>query len=69
MRKPNTTPDGALACAFGWPWMGQLFWCPWCEAEADRLDQEFQAAVARGEMDAQGYTPNDRRAQKRKGTV
>lgn len=59
-RAPNTTEDGGLACAFGEPWMGPH---PLCEAEVDRSIREFHAAVARGEYDAEGYTPAERRMQ------
>ncbi len=32
-RKPNTTLDGQLACAFGEPWLGPHFICQaWVEA-------------------------------------
>jgi hypothetical protein len=41
MTDPNMTPDGELACAFGWPWLmhfaGPLFACPHCAAESARL--------------------------------
>lgn len=40
-RRPNTTDDGQLACAFGWLWLdhfrGPLFACPFCAAESARL--------------------------------
>lgn len=32
--KPNTTPDGGLACAFGEPWCGPH---PLCQAETARI--------------------------------
>ncbi len=52
--------SAALTCAFSEPWMGPH---PLCEAETDRACQQFAEAVARGEFDAQGYTPNERKAQ------
>lgn len=56
------------ACAFG---PGDLTWdgphhCAECAAEVERAHQEFQAAVARGEYDAQGYTPAERNALRRR---
>ena len=52
-----------LVCANGEPWMGPH---PLCEAEAERTCQRFDDAVARGEFDAQGYTPNERIAQRKR---
>lgn len=53
-----------LVCAFGEPWIGPH---PKCAAYADELDRQFDAAVAAGKYDQDGYTPADRRAeQKRK---
>ena len=53
-----------LVCAFGEPWMGPH---PLCEAETDRKCARFEAAVLAGTYDAQGYTPNERKAMARKG--
>lgn len=52
--------QAALTCSNGEPWMGPH---PICEAETARHCAEFDAAVARGEYDAEGYTPNERKAQ------
>lgn len=52
--------DTGLTCAFGEPWMGEH---PLCDAETARACERFAEAVARGEFDADGYTPNERRAQ------
>lgn len=62
-RAPNTTPDGALACAFGEPWLGPH---PLCEAETERACQQFDVAVAAGTYDEQGFTPLERAAQSRR---
>lgn len=62
-RAPNTTADGALACAFGEPWMGSH---PLCEAETERACRQFDAEVAAGKYDAEGYTPFERAAQRRR---
>lgn len=40
--------------------------CEGCKADTAKGVEEFNAAVARGEMDEQGYTPNERKAQARK---
>jgi hypothetical protein len=43
-KKPaiNVTPDGELACAYGWPWLdrwrGPLFECPHCGKAAPAGD-------------------------------
>ena len=50
----------ALVCAFGEPWLGPH---PRCEQEGTRLCALFDAAVARGACDTDGYTPGDRLAQ------
>lgn len=62
-RQPNTTVDGALACAFGEPLMGPH---PLCDAETERACRDFGAAVAAGTYDAEGYTPLERAAQTRR---
>ena len=53
-----------LVCAFGLPWDLHLngAGCLFCQAEAERLQDAFQAAVRRGEWDEQGYTPSERRS-------
>jgi hypothetical protein len=56
-----TTP----VCAFGIP-SARHPGCLWCAAEVARLCAEFTQAVERGEYDAHGYTPADRRAQARR---
>jgi len=55
-----------LTCSFGIPW-SQHPGCPWCAAEGARLAALFAEAVARGESDAEGYTPAERRAQQKRG--
>lgn len=55
-----------MTCAFGIPWDVCMRGCLWCAAECERLSEAFKAAVARGEFDEQGYTSNERKAQKRK---
>lgn len=62
-REPNTTIDGALACAFGEPWLGPH---PLCEAETERACLAFDADVAAGKYDAEGYTPAERAASDRR---
>lgn len=49
-----------LTCALGEDWEGAH---PRCEQETARARVDFAEAVARGEFDAEGYTPNERRAQ------
>ena len=51
-----------LTCAFGEPWMGPH---PLCDAETDRACAEFARLVAAGKYDADGYTPNERKAQQK----
>jgi hypothetical protein len=61
-----------MTCAFGTPWAEHapfappLFACAGCRDESSRLSAEFHAAVARGEFDAEGYTPAERKAQQRR---
>lgn len=62
-RQPNTTVDGAPACAFGEPVGGPH---PLCEAETERACRQFAADVAAGVYDEQGYTPLERAAQQRR---
>lgn len=57
---------GQPTCSFGHPFPCGP--CDDCLAETERLSQEFEAAVARGEYDAEGYTPNERKAQARRRT-
>ncbi len=47
-----------LVCAFDEPWEGPH---PLCDSANERSCAEFWAAVARGEFDAEGYTPTERR--------
>lgn len=56
-------PEKPLTCALGEPWIGDH---PLCDAEVDRACREFDAAVIAGIYDAQGYTPNERKAQQKK---
>lgn len=62
-RTLNTTPDGALACAFFEPWRGPH---PRCDAHSRALRARFEADVAVGVYDTDGYTPSDRAAQTRR---
>lgn len=55
--------DGGLVCAFGEPWMGPH---PLCDADTERGCVEFTRLVAAGVYDAQGYTPNERKAQQKR---
>jgi hypothetical protein len=59
-----------LTCFFGEPWGygPDRTWLshPRCDEETARACRAFDAAVARGEFDADGYTPKERRAQKRR---
>lgn len=52
-------------CAFGETGLGWLgpHHCLQCMLEVVRACQAFDAAVARGEFDAEGYTPKERRVQ------
>lgn len=59
----------SLVCAFGVPWLhhvtpptGTGLGCLLCAAEEERLLAVFDAGVASGTHDAQGYTPSERRA-------
>jgi uncharacterized CHY-type Zn-finger protein len=59
---------GAGVCAFGMTgedWDGPHH-CAQCAAEVERGCREFAEAVARGEYDAAGYTPAERKAQQRR---
>ena len=40
--------------------------CPACHAEADRLCAQFEADVASGQFDAEGFTPKERKAQRKR---
>lgn len=60
---PNTTEDGALACAFGEPIGGPH---PLCDEETERACRKFEADVVAGKYDAEGYTPLERAAQRRR---
>jgi hypothetical protein len=40
--------------------------CADCQADGERLIAQYRAAQARGEYDAEGYTPNERKAQRRR---
>ena len=52
-----------LTCSFGELWTGPH---PLCEAHAKEMSVAFDRDVAAGIYDAQGYTPNERKAQQRK---
>jgi hypothetical protein len=40
--------------------------CAECQAEGEALIAQYRAAQARGEFDAEGYTPNERKAQRKR---
>lgn len=63
------TPE--LTCFFGMPWVWHVTrrGCLWCLAETERACADFDEAVTRGEYDAHGYTPAERRAQQKKEAV
>jgi hypothetical protein len=78
---PDAVVELAPPCMFGTPtvagtmhapgWTGPHH-CEHCASEVERGRAEFAAAVARGEFDAQGYTPAERRQlekRKRKADV
>lgn len=54
-----TQKIGALVCANNEPWLGPH---PLCKAEVDRACVAFTEAVQRGEYDAEGFTPAERKA-------
>ena len=56
-------PSG-LTCAFGTDWLAHEG-CPGCAAFAADLRRQFDADVAAGTYDQDGYTPAERRAQRR----
>lgn len=67
--QPIPVPYTGLTCAFGSPWGAHGCGpCEKCHAETARGCAEFAAAVARGEFDSEGYTPNERKAQQKKRT-
>lgn len=49
-----------LVCAFGTDWRDHAG-CPGCHQFSVELQAQFAADVAAGKMDADGYTPADRR--------
>lgn len=65
----------APPCAFGIPtdaghphapgWFGPHH-CFWCHVDVELACARFDAAVLAGKYDAQGYTPAERRAQRRR---
>ena len=61
-------PAPPLTCAFGEPWPGATFPAghPLCDAATDQACVQFEADVAAGRNDAEGYTPVERRAQQRR---
>ncbi len=52
-----------LTCAFSEPWMGLH---PLCDAHGAEMVKQFEAAVLAGTYDADGYTPNERKAQQKR---
>lgn len=69
--------DPTLVCAFGWPIQdrsqevptgyGERSWhCKGCAENGERLCAAFEADVAAGKYDRDGYTPAERRAVVRK---
>ncbi len=59
MSREKTQKPSPLTCALSEPWMGKH---PKCEKEAARMAAEFDRDVFFGKYDAQGYTPNERKA-------
>jgi hypothetical protein len=60
--------EPTLPCAFGETgetWVGRDH-CEACNAAVNEAVAFMRAAVARGEYDEQGYTPAERKAQKRR---
>lgn len=56
-----------LTCAFGSQWGEKGCGpCPKCQAYGDELEADFWREVFFGRWDADGYTPEDRKAQQRK---
>jgi hypothetical protein len=53
----------AAQLSFTW---GGGWHCAACQAEGEALLAQYRAAQARGEYDAEGYTPAERRAQQRR---
>jgi len=55
-----------LTCAFGSPWVGSKpvggYHCAGCAKEGLRLQREFVKQVAAGELDIDGYKPNERKS-------
>lgn len=60
---PADREHGPQQLAFSW---GTRWHCEDCRAEGERLISEYKAAQARGEYDHEGYTPAERRAQRRR---
>lgn len=52
-------------CYFGTPFIHHFdgTGCPACDEHNAGIDARFAEAVARGEFDEEGYTPNERKAQ------
>lgn len=63
--------DRGPACAFGETGEGWLdaHHCPSCAAYVAEAVGAMAQARARGEHDAEGYTPADRRAQQRRASA
>ena len=63
-----TPQKPSLVCAFGTAWALHFdgSGCSECAAEGERLEAAFAVAVAQGHYDAEGYTPAERRAQRRR---
>jgi hypothetical protein len=56
----------APPCRFGNPIRAGAHHCDACEAEVNAAIEWMRLARLRGEFDAEGYTPNERRAQRRR---
>lgn len=63
---PGVAPHDGQTCHFGEPWMGPH---PLCAAAVDRDCARFDEKVAAGIFDAEGYTPKERRAGRRRQLV
>lgn len=65
---PRYVWPAGIVCAFGVP-MAQHYHgatCPACDQAVADAREAMRLAVSRGEVDAQGYTPAERNAQRRR---
>ena len=65
MALPLYVIDPSVTCAFGTPsWPHDE--CAGCRDYADELHRQFEADVAAGIYDAEGYTPAERKRQRQR---